>query len=105
MSEGKPQDYKKRLSQELTNSVLFRDDPSGGAYWGGESAKNQPLLRISSLWALGLSRLSSDSPIYCVTFVFYRLCFTFFFPLIFVCSHVPFFFRITRVDQTRTAVG
>jgi catenin beta 1 len=34
MSEGKPQDYKKRLSQELTNSVLFRDDPSGGAYWG-----------------------------------------------------------------------
>ena len=37
MSEDKPQDYKKRLSQELTNSILFREDPSGGgAYWGGE---------------------------------------------------------------------
>ncbi|CAG0915640.1 unnamed protein product [Notodromas monacha] len=35
MSEDKPQDYKKRLSQELTNSILFRDDPSGGGYWGG----------------------------------------------------------------------
>ncbi|CAG0879006.1 unnamed protein product [Darwinula stevensoni] len=34
MSEDKPQDYKKRLSQELTNSFLFREDP--GMWTGSE---------------------------------------------------------------------
>lgn len=38
MSEDKPQDYKKRLSLELTNSLL-RDD---GGVWGGDLSQMPP---------------------------------------------------------------
>ena len=41
MSEDKPQDYKKRLSMELTNS-LFRED---GSMWQGDLAAMPPDLQ------------------------------------------------------------
>lgn len=39
MSEDKPQDYKKRLSLELTNSLLRED---GGGVWGGDLSQMPP---------------------------------------------------------------
>lgn len=43
MSEDKPQDYKKRLSMELTNS-LFREDQN---LWAGGELGMPPDLQVS----------------------------------------------------------
>lgn len=50
MSEDKPQDYKKRLSMELTNS-LFREDQN---LWAGGELGMPPDLQVNRVVELNL---------------------------------------------------
>ncbi|CAK8674932.1 catenin beta-1-like [Clavelina lepadiformis] len=58
MSEDKPQDYKKRLSVELTSS-LFKDD--GALYNGGDLMNMDPIIQYDQTVAPPLSHHSSVS--------------------------------------------
>jgi len=67
MSEDKPQDYKKRLSMELTNS-LFREDQN---LWNGGDLGMGPDLQVCFLlWFVLLTGVGSTVMLHtCVQFV------------------------------------